>query len=210
MIRDLELSILEILFNYSRTSPAQIAVMTGRSEEEVAAVIRSLEAQKIIDVIVFEPVEGEIYDGKVTRIIEIGAFVEFAPGKEGMVHISKLADHRVEKVEDVVKVGDDFKVKFLGTDEKGRLNLAYADYVPRERAPRGDKGPRQGGNKGGSSGNRGHINTDKPRFERPVPYDETPMVKVEVRPNEAPKVEVNGEESKSEGFFSSLFHKKND
>ena len=88
------------------------------------------DAKAIIDAIVFEPVEGCCYNGTVTRIIPIGAFVEIAPGKEGLVHISKLANKRVETVEDVVSVGDNVTVKFLGTDEKGRLNLSMKDALP--------------------------------------------------------------------------------
>ncbi len=84
-------------------------------------------AKAIIDAIVFEPVVGEIYEGTVTRIIPIGAFVEYAPGKEGMVHISKLQNKRTEQVEDVVSLGDTVKVKYLGTDEKGRQNLSMRD-----------------------------------------------------------------------------------
>ena len=89
------------------------------------------EAKGIIDAIVFEPVEGCCYTGTVTRIIPIGAFVEIAPGKEGLVHISKLDHRRVEKVEDVVEVGDKVTVKFLGLDEKGRINLSRKDALPR-------------------------------------------------------------------------------
>ena len=89
------------------------------------------EAKGIIDAIVFEPVEGCCYTGTVTRIIPIGAFVEIAPGKEGLVHISKLDNRRVEKVEDVVEVGDKVTVKFLGFDEKGRINLSRRDALPR-------------------------------------------------------------------------------
>ena len=91
----------------------------------IAAVDRDagLLAQKIIENICFEPEEGAIYEGVVTRIIPIGAFVEFAPGKEGMVHISKLADYRVEKVEDICKEGDTMRV-ISGVDEKGRMNLS--------------------------------------------------------------------------------------
>ena len=81
-------------------------------------------AKGIIDAIIFEPVEGCCYTGTVTRIIPIGAFVEIAPGKEGLVHISKLDTKRVENVEDVVSVGDKITVKFVGTDEKGRINLS--------------------------------------------------------------------------------------
>ncbi len=89
-------------------------------------------AKSIIDAIVFEPVVGETYDAVVTRIIPIGAFVEYAPGKEGMVHISKLQKERTEKVEDVVNVGDSVRVKYLGTDEKGRQNLSMRDAAPKE------------------------------------------------------------------------------
>ncbi len=88
-------------------------------------------AKAIIDAIVFEPEVGETYEGTVTRIIPIGAFVEFAPGKEGMVHISKLQQQRTEKVEDVVAVGDTVRVKYLGTDEKGRQNLSMKDAAPK-------------------------------------------------------------------------------
>ena len=86
-------------------------------------------ARTIIAGIVFEPEVGAIYTGRVTRIIPIGAFVEFAPGKEGMVHISKLDNKRTEKVEDVCNVGDEIRVKYLGTDEKGRMNLSRKDAL---------------------------------------------------------------------------------
>ena len=85
------------------------------------------EARRIIEGIVFEPEVGATYDATVTRIIPIGAFVEYAPGKEGLVHISKLQQTRTEKVEDVVAVGDRVRVKFLGIDEKGRSNLSMKD-----------------------------------------------------------------------------------
>ena len=86
-------------------------------------------AKGIIDAIVFEPTEGCCYTGTVTRIIPIGAFVEIAPGKEGLVHISKLDTKRVENVEDVVAVGDKVTVKYLGMDEKGRINLSRKDAL---------------------------------------------------------------------------------
>ena len=89
-------------------------------------------AKKIIDGIVFEPEVGMIYEGVVTRIIPIGAFVEFAPGKEGLVHISKLDNKRTEKVEDVCQVGDTMKIKFLGVDERGRMNLSRRDALDAE------------------------------------------------------------------------------
>ena len=86
-------------------------------------------AKSAIDAIVFEPEVGEIYTGRVTRIIPIGAFVEFAPKKEGLVHISKLDRKRTEKVEDVCQVGDEIRVKYLGTDDKGRMNLSRKDAL---------------------------------------------------------------------------------
>ncbi|MBO4220340.1 MAG: polyribonucleotide nucleotidyltransferase [Clostridia bacterium] len=97
----------------------------------IAAVNRdsAYAAKSIIDSIVFEPEVGQIYTGRVTRIIPIGAFVEFAPGKEGLVHISKLDKTRVGKVEDVCAVGDEMRVKYLGVDEKGRINLSRKDAL---------------------------------------------------------------------------------
>ena len=82
-------------------------------------------AMKIIHGIVGEL--GSVFEGKVTRTLQFGAFVEFLPGKEGLVHISKLAPHRVEKVEDVVNVGDTVKVKFIGLDKQGRIDLSIKD-----------------------------------------------------------------------------------
>jgi len=99
----------------------------------IAAVDRDsgFAAQEIIKGIVFEPEVGAVYEGTVTRVIPIGAFVEFAPGKEGLVHISKLDHKRVEKVEDVCNVGDKILVKYLGTDEKNRMNLSRKDAMPK-------------------------------------------------------------------------------
>jgi polyribonucleotide nucleotidyltransferase len=86
-------------------------------------------AKKMIETIVFVPEVGSLYYGKVVRIMPFGAFVELAPGKDGMVHISKLADHRVEKCEDVVNIGDMIWVKVTEIDEKGRVNLSYKDAL---------------------------------------------------------------------------------
>ncbi len=80
-------------------------------------------AKNIVLSIVEDPVPGKIYEGKVVRTIEIGAFVELAPNKDGMIHISKLAKERVEKVTDVVNVGDTVVVEVIKIDEKGRINL---------------------------------------------------------------------------------------
>ena len=86
-------------------------------------------AKKMIETIVFVPEVGALYYGKVVRILQFGAFVELAPGKDGMVHISKLANHRVNKVEDVVNIGDMIWVKVTDIDEKGRVNLSYKDAL---------------------------------------------------------------------------------
>ena len=86
-------------------------------------------AKKCIDDIVFVPEIGKLYYGRVVRLMTFGAFVELAPGKDGMVHISKLADRRVEKVEDACKIGDMMWVKVTDIDEKGRVNLSHKDAM---------------------------------------------------------------------------------
>ena len=86
-------------------------------------------AKKCIDDIVFVPEIGKLYYGRVVRLMTFGAFVELAPGKDGLVHISKLADHRIEKVEDACKIGDMMWVKVTDIDEKGRVNLSHKDAV---------------------------------------------------------------------------------
>ena len=93
-------------------------------------------AKKTIDSIVFEPEIGALYYGKVVRIIPIGAFVELAPGKDGMIHISKLENRRVAKVEDVLKEGDMTWVKVTDIDDRGRVNLSRKDAL-KERAEMG-------------------------------------------------------------------------
>jgi len=86
-------------------------------------------AKACIDAIVFEPTVGAIYTGTVTGIKEFGCFVEYAPGKEGMVHISKIAPRRIDKVEDVLKLGDVVKVKYIGLDKKGRMDFSIKDAL---------------------------------------------------------------------------------
>ena len=86
-------------------------------------------ALKIIEAIAKDPEPGEIFYGTVTRIMNFGAFVEIAPGKEGLVHISQLDKKRVAKVEDVVTVGDTIKVIVTEIDDKGRLNLSRKDAL---------------------------------------------------------------------------------
>ena len=86
-------------------------------------------AIQIIQTITMDPEVGAIYKGKVTRLMQFGAFVEIAPGKEGLCHISKLDKNRVEKVEDVVKPGDEVIVKVVEIDQQGRINLSRKDAL---------------------------------------------------------------------------------
>ena len=86
-------------------------------------------AKKCIDDIVFVPEVGQLYYGRVVRLMTFGAFVELAAGKDGLVHISKLADKRIEKVEDACKIGDMMWVKVTEIDEKGRVNLSHKDAM---------------------------------------------------------------------------------
>jgi polyribonucleotide nucleotidyltransferase len=87
-------------------------------------------AMSIIEAITKEAQPGQIFHGKVTRLMNFGVFVEFAPGKEGLVHISKLDNKRVARVEDVCKVGDEMLVKVIEIDKQGRINLSRKDALP--------------------------------------------------------------------------------
>jgi len=90
-------------------------------------------ALKIIEGIVKDPQVGDVFFGKVTRILTFGAFVELAPGKEGMIHISKLENRRVGKVEDVLNIGDETWCKVIEIDEKGRINLSRKDVTEEDK-----------------------------------------------------------------------------
>lgn len=103
-------------------------VFIATNDEAAAA-----QARGMIEAIVKMIEVGEIYYGKVVRLMNFGAFVELLPGKDGMVHISKLADHRVEKVEDEVKVGDEILVKVVEIDDKGRVNLSRKGLIEEEK-----------------------------------------------------------------------------
>ncbi|MFO7773485.1 MAG: polyribonucleotide nucleotidyltransferase [Dehalococcoidia bacterium] len=94
-------------------------ILVGSSSEEAAQ-----RAIKIIEDLTREVAQGEVYTGKVTRLFNFGAMVEILPGKEGLVHISELANYHVPEVEDVVKVGDEVMVKVIGIDNSGRINLS--------------------------------------------------------------------------------------
>ncbi|MDR1600024.1 MAG: polyribonucleotide nucleotidyltransferase [Oscillospiraceae bacterium] len=86
-------------------------------------------ARKIIEAIAKDVQVGDVFIGKVARIMPFGAFVEFAPGKDGMIHISKLSTERVEKIEDAVKIGDEMEVRVSEVDSQGRINLVRNDLV---------------------------------------------------------------------------------
>ena len=92
--------------------------------------------------ITYIPKAGDVFDGTVTRLMEFGAFVEFAPGKEGLVHISQMDYTRVNKVEDICKVGDKMKVKLMEIDDQGRYNLSRKALLP---IPEGGIPPEQTG-----------------------------------------------------------------
>ena len=104
-------------------------------EEDGRVFISTLDTDKgqavmdVIDIIAQGPEVGAFYQGTVTRIMEFGAFVEIAPGVEGLVHVSKLDVKRVEKVEDVVSVGDIIKVKVTEIDDRDRINLSRRDAL---------------------------------------------------------------------------------
>ena len=87
------------------------------------------EARKLIYIITTEFEAGQVLDGKVISIKEFGAFVEFAPGKEGMVHISKISKERVDRVEDVLTLGDKVRVVCLGKDKMGRFSFSIKDVA---------------------------------------------------------------------------------
>ena len=99
-------------------------VYISTADEDAAARARSM-----IEGIAKDPQVGDVFRGKVVRIMQFGAFVEFAPGKDGLVHISKLADKRVEKVEDVVNIGDELEVRVAEIDSQGRINLVRNDIT---------------------------------------------------------------------------------
>ncbi|MCK4334348.1 S1 RNA-binding domain-containing protein, partial [candidate division WOR-3 bacterium] len=107
---------------------------------------------------------GQIYEGTVVRITNFGAFVELFRGKDGLVHISNLAPHRVERVEDVVKMGDKIKVRVKGIDEQGRVDLT-TNLDPTKDRPRSSRD--RGGSRGGERRDDRRSHPRKPDSERP-------------------------------------------
>jgi len=142
-------------------------VIVGSTSAEMAQ-----KAIGIIQGLTKEAQVGEVYTGKVTRLLNFGAFVEILPGKEGLVHISELADHRVAKVEDVAKVGDELTVKVVEIDHMGRINLsrrallpgASENWEPRMSRPAGPPRGREGHSRPRSSSSQHDGHDSRPRF----------------------------------------------
>jgi polyribonucleotide nucleotidyltransferase len=134
-------------------------------------------ARQMIEALIEEPEIGKVYDGVVKRIVDFGAFVEILPGKDGLLHVSEIDLNRVENVHDVLKEGDEIKVKLIGCEREGKLRLSrkvlLAGYDPESHARRGDS--RGSGGRRGSSGRRpdrrggGGRGSDRRRDERRGP-----------------------------------------
>jgi len=163
-----------------------IAATDGASGERAAQMIKAITADVSV---------GETYVGKVTRMIGMGAFVEFLPGKEGLVHISHLSERHVRRPEDVVKIGDELPVRVIEIDSQGRINLSAIGldqpFDPSRIRPREERGIRgggggRGGDRGGERGGRGGMggrDTDRGfRGSRPEPQDEEEVPKARFRP----------------------------
>ncbi len=111
-------------------------------------------ARAIVEGIAKDLEVGDVFTGKVVRIMTFGAFVEYAPGKDGMIHISKLANHRVDKVEDVVSIGDTLECRVAEIDSQGRINLVRNDIVYDDESMPVRRPPRRDGDRGGRGGER--------------------------------------------------------
>ena len=112
-------------------------------------------ARAIVEGIAKDLEVGDVFTGKVVRIMTFGAFVEYAPGKDGMIHISKLANHRVDKVEDVVSIGDTLECRVAEIDSQGRINLVRNDIVYDDESMPVRRPPRRDGDRGGRGDRRG-------------------------------------------------------
>ena len=117
-------------------------------------------ARQIIEGIAKDPQVGDTFEGKVVRIMPFGAFIEYAPGKDGMLHISKMANERVEKVEDVMNIGDTVPCKIAEIDSQGRINLLRTDIVYEDESMPVRRPPRRDGDRGGRGGDRGGRRRD--------------------------------------------------
>jgi len=113
-----------------------------------------IQAEEIIRGLVEEPEVGKVYDGKVKRIMEYGAFVEILPGKEGLLHISELEFRHVDRVEDVIQEGETVKVKVIGTDGQGKIKLSRKAVLSDQ--GQGPEGARREGRRNSRRGRSGH------------------------------------------------------
>lgn len=136
-------------------------------------------ATEMIEAIVREPEVGQIYPAKVVKIIEVGAFVELWPGCEGLVHISALEWRRVNKVEDVVHVGDEIVVKLLKIDDKGRLVLSRKDVLPRPERQERNEDNEVKDNEENNADNEETVKDSKPRNQRPRRAPKKPLNETE-------------------------------
>ncbi len=145
-------------------------VIIGSQDEETAQ-----KAMRVIESLIREVEVDSIYTGKVTRILNFGAMVEILPGQEGLVHISELADYRVTRVEDIIKVGDEVTVKVINIDNLGRINLSRRavfenhsttdrNQVKEQRLPR--RAPRPSFGRSAKRTNEHHRDTGKPRYPK--------------------------------------------
>jgi polyribonucleotide nucleotidyltransferase len=133
----------------------QISSPMGDGAERAAQIVRGMTEEVEV---------GKIYLGKITRLMNFGAFAEILPGKEGLIHISELAEHRINRVEDVIDVGDEVMVMVTEVDSQGRINLSRRaviegvspeEVAARQREARGSGGPPRGGGDRGGFGGRG-------------------------------------------------------
>jgi len=143
-----------------------VVKISGQSQEGVDR------ARETIELMTKEPEIGEVFEGAVKSITDFGAFIEFLPNRDGLVHISELEYHRVQKVEDVLKMGEIVKVKVIGIDDNGKVRLSRRalmekpeGWVEERRPDRGPRGPRRDGRpRGGRSGGRSDSrSTDRAR-----------------------------------------------
>jgi len=162
-----------------------VASVSGDASEEAIRRIRGLTQEAEI---------GQVYDGTVRRIVNFGAFVEFLPGKEGLVRMGELAPGRVENVEDVVSVGDPLRIKVIEVDPQGRVNLSHRQTLPGQEnipaEPFTPRPPRTGGSRFGG-GDRGGRD-DRPRFGNDRGGDDRPRFGGGDRGGDRPRFGGNG------------------
>jgi polyribonucleotide nucleotidyltransferase len=125
-------------------------------------------AMDIVKGLTAEPEVGTTYKGTVKRVVDFGAFVEIMPGIDGLVHISEIAHHRVERVEDELREGDELEVKVVSIDREGKIRLSRRELLPppepgQERAPSPPRGPSDGPPRGGPPGRRDDFRGGPPR-----------------------------------------------